>query len=215
MSVILLYLGYAEFRKTAKFMLKGSLVFCLCLAAAFQVIYMNSQAAGYQRKAHFYQAGRWIASQTEKESVIVTSYVSPETFVMYAKRFVFVPYLHYSLITLDEFCERYLLLQGLFGDDLTRFFTTLDLPTKKNLAWLTYRSPESLKKAFARFEAFQNHDQGWYLQHMLMKYKVDYILLTPEDASRSPQTLAFFEKHPLLENVFQHEQTRIYRIKHN
>ncbi len=228
--VVFIILYYLSVKFQSKYVIRVASFSCLFAGLLLQIVYMQNHDHGYypmdykmdrvQRNVY-----HWIADNTEKSCVIAANYYPPAV-VMYTKRFSFLPYFHLSTIRLDEFSERYLLLQGILGYDLRNFFTDDDPVTqeyfrqhripvsrKEYLAGtLTLRSSGSVERSLGKFAFFREKSQEWFLQEMLDEYKMDYLIVTPLDVERIPEKLSFFEENPHFQGVYSYENTRVYKI---
>ncbi len=228
----LLYVLYVKLERPT--FIVAALVVCLASGFLLQVAYTRHSNAGYipmnYEKDNVQETVyRWIRENTEPDSVIASAYYPP-TMVMHTKRFSFIPDLRFSpSMKLDEFCERYLLLQGLSGYELDEFFTDNDPPAKRYYLQdliesshkgylagiLAYKPSQTVTTALQQFKFFRAHSQKWFLERILGMYKLDYLIMTPPDIERIPEKLDFFDKSPHFRKVFDYEDARVYKVEKN
>ncbi len=232
-SFVILLIIYVKLR--ARYILITFFILCLLAGFITQAAWMRHIEGGgsfrvpsYQKDQTQAQIYRWISENTDENSVIASNYFSA-TIVRYTKRFSFLPHLHHSpSMTLDEFCERYLLLQGMLGYSFDTLFSESDAPIlgyfrqnlikssyKHYLEWpLAHRQWGSLSQSFKKLESFRGHPQSWFLQKTLSRYKIDYVVITPLDIEQIPEgKLIFFAKSPYFKEVFRSGDAHVYQIE--
>jgi hypothetical protein len=150
-------------------------------------------------------AYRWLHDNTPDESVIATNYLS-EMVATYAQRFALYPTrMRLMEMSIEEHCERYLLLQGLLGHDIAEIIANEAIPIHGKYDGM-------VSEALAAMPEILERSQGWYFERIMQKYKMDYVVITPDDVVRTPEGLAFFEQSPSFQPVFAEDGVTIFQI---